>query len=115
MSKLLRFSVSAALLAILAVRTDWVHVRNVFAQMRIELWLGALGLYVFTQFVSARRWQLFARPLGIRVSLGRLIRYYFIGMFFNLMLPTSVGGDVVRGWYLDGGKGRRRAAFLSVF
>ena len=35
-------------------------------------------------------------------------------MFFSLALPTSVGGDVVRGWYLDGGSGRRLTAFLSV-
>jgi hypothetical protein len=30
------------------------------------------------------------------------------------MLPTSVGGDVVRAWYLDGRSGRRLAAFVSV-
>jgi uncharacterized membrane protein YbhN (UPF0104 family) len=36
-------------------------------------------------------------------------------MFFNLVLPTSVGGDVVRAWYLAGGPGRRLDAFLSVF
>jgi uncharacterized protein (TIRG00374 family) len=35
-------------------------------------------------------------------------------MFFNLVLPTSVGGDVVRAWYLDGRSGRRAKAFVSV-
>lgn len=35
-------------------------------------------------------------------------------MFFNLALPTSVGGDVARAWYLDGGSGRRPSALLSV-
>jgi uncharacterized membrane protein YbhN (UPF0104 family) len=35
-------------------------------------------------------------------------------MYFNLFLPTSVGGDVVRAWYLDGGSGRRLPAFVSV-
>ena len=38
-----------------------------------------------------------------------------IGMYFNLVLPTSVGGDVVRAWYLDRSTGRRMTAFLSVF
>src|SRR5437879_5484493 len=33
-------------------------------------------------------------------------------MFFNLFLPTSVGGDVVRAWYLGGGS--ELSAFLSV-
>ena len=36
-------------------------------------------------------------------------------MYFNLLLPTSVGGDVVRAWYLDAGSGRRLAAFVAVF
>src|SRR5437899_126356 len=36
-------------------------------------------------------------------------------MYFNLVLPTSVGGDVVRAWYLDGGSRRRLLALLSVF
>src|SRR5207302_10453859 len=43
------------------------------------------------------------------------IAYYYVGMFFNLVLPTSVGGDVVRAWYLDGRSGRKVSAFLSVF
>ncbi len=35
-------------------------------------------------------------------------------MFFNLLLPTSVGGDVVRSLYLNGRGHRRLAAFLTV-
>jgi uncharacterized membrane protein YbhN (UPF0104 family) len=35
-------------------------------------------------------------------------------MYFNLVLPTSVGGDVVRAWCLDAKTGRRLNAFLSV-
>jgi uncharacterized membrane protein YbhN (UPF0104 family) len=35
-------------------------------------------------------------------------------MYFNLLLPTSVGGDVVRAWYLDGRSGRRWPAFAAV-
>ncbi len=38
--------------------------------------------------------------LGFGGSLARYLAYYFIGMLFNLFLPTSVGGDVVRAWYL---------------
>ena len=35
-------------------------------------------------------------------------------MFFDLVLPPSIGGDVVRAWYLDAHSGRRTDAFLSV-
>ncbi|HEV3260368.1 MAG TPA: lysylphosphatidylglycerol synthase transmembrane domain-containing protein [Gemmataceae bacterium] len=115
MTKKLKLGVSAGLLAWLACRTDWAQVGQAFARLRVGLWLAAVGLYVLSQVVSGLRWQLLARPLGFRRRLGPFVAYYFIGMYFNLFLPTSVGGDVVRAWYLDGGSGRRVAAFLSVF
>jgi uncharacterized protein (TIRG00374 family) len=90
-------------------------VADAFTHLRREIWLLALGVYALTQAVSALRWRLMARPLGFREPLGRYLSYYYIGMFFNLVLPTSVGGDVVRAWYLDGKSGRRLAAFVSVF
>src|SRR5262249_35673261 len=52
--------------------------------------------------------------LGFDGSWWRYTSYYFIGMYFNIILPTSVGGDVVRVWYLDSRSGRRWNAFLSV-
>jgi uncharacterized membrane protein YbhN (UPF0104 family) len=113
-SKRLRLGVSAGLFGYVAWRTDWGQVGQAFARLRVGLWLAAVGLYALTQVVSALRWQLLARPLGFRRPLGQLTGFYFIGMFFNLLLPTSVGGDVVRAWYLDGRSGRRSAAFLSV-
>ena len=63
--------------------------------------LLAVGLYLATQAVSALRWRLLAGVHGFGGSTARYVAYYFIGMFFNLVLPTSVGGDVVRAWYLD--------------
>src|SRR5205085_1159720 len=64
---------------------------------------------------SALRWQLLARPLGFSHRLPHFVRLYFIGMFFNLFLPSSVGGDVVRAWYLNARSGRGMAAAVSVF
>src|SRR5207302_11515766 len=102
-------------LAWLAWRMDWAQVGQAFGHLRVGLWLAAVGLYALSQVVSGLRWQMLARPLGFRRQLGRYVAFYFIGMYFNLFLPTSVGGDVVRAWYLDGGSGRKLAAFLSVF
>src|SRR5262249_2033032 len=112
---LLRLVVSVSLLAWLGWRTDWAQVGVAFRHLRLGLWLAAVGLYVVTQCVSSLRWQLLARPLGFTPSLARCTAFYFIGMYFNLFLPTSVGGDVVRAMYLSGGPGRRLNAFLSVF
>jgi uncharacterized membrane protein YbhN (UPF0104 family) len=89
-------------------------VQEAFAQLRVELWLAALAILIVCQFISARRWQLFARELRFERPVHRLFGYYLIGMYFNLLLPTSVGGDVMRAWYLDGGDGRKLASFAAV-
>jgi len=120
MSKPWRLLGSLTLLAVLAWRMDWGQLARAFANLRSGPWLVALALYLLIQAVSSLRWQLLARPLGFGGPWGRYLAYYFIGMFFNLVLPTSVGGDVVRAWYLarqDGDEpmtGRRLGAFLSV-
>jgi uncharacterized membrane protein YbhN (UPF0104 family) len=111
----LRLGVSAILLGWVAWKTNWSQVGEAFSQFRAELWLAAIGTLVLTQVVSALRWQLLARPLGFERSLWQYTAFYFIGMYFNLVLPTSVGGDVVRAWYLDGHSGRRLSAFVAVF
>jgi uncharacterized membrane protein YbhN (UPF0104 family) len=117
LTKHLRLVISAALLAVLAWRTDWARIGQAFQQLRLELWLAAVVLYLVTQVVSGFRWQLMSKPVGFHGSLWQFTGFYFIGMFFNLLLPTSVGGDVIRAWYvarMDGRTGRRMTAFLSV-
>jgi uncharacterized membrane protein YbhN (UPF0104 family) len=113
-NKKLRFLVSVLLLGWLAWRSDWGQLASAFRHLRLEWWLAGVALYTVTQLVSALRWQLLAAPLGFERPLTQFASYYFIGMYFNLFLPTSVGGDVVRAWYLDGGSGRRLPAFVSV-
>jgi glycosyltransferase 2 family protein len=113
--KYARLAITAVLLTWVAWHTNWEEVASAFGRLRLELWFAALGVYVGTQIISAWRWQVLARPFGFERTLRQMVGYYFIGMYFNLMLPTSVGGDVVRAWYLDGGGGRRLAAFVAVF
>jgi uncharacterized membrane protein YbhN (UPF0104 family) len=120
-SKPWRLLGSLVFLGILAWRLDWVQLASAFAHLNLTLWGAALALYLATQVVSSLRWQLLAGGLGFSGWWGQYLAYYFIGMFFNLLLPTSVGGDVVRAWYLAGqpqsttGPGPRLGAFLSVF
>lgn len=114
MNKYIRILVSAVLLGWIAWGTDWERVRVAFADLRVELWLAAFAVLCACQTVSARRWQVLSRELRFERPLLRLLGYYLIGMYFNLLLPTSVGGDVMRAWYLDGGSGRKLASFAAV-
>lgn len=114
MNKLVRLAVSALLLTWVGYHTDWSAVGSAFANLGVSYWLLGMGLLVVTQLVSAARWLYFARHMRFDAPLSHLAGFYFIGMYFNLMLPTAVGGDVVRAWYLDSGRGRRLAALGAV-
>ncbi|HEU4342416.1 MAG TPA: lysylphosphatidylglycerol synthase transmembrane domain-containing protein [Candidatus Binatia bacterium] len=82
----------------------------------------ALIVYLVCQAVSSVRWTLLARPLGFKTPFKDLVEYYFIGMFFNLFAPGTVGGDVSRVYYLSRDQEKRQGkgwsvttAVLSVF
>jgi len=44
-----------------------------------------------------------------------MFAYYLIGQFYNMFLPTSVGGDLVRSYELGKYSGRQADALASVF
>lgn len=44
----------------------------------------------------------------------RLVTFYFAGMFFNLFLPSLVGGDLVRGYIVYREAEKKEAAVVSV-
>src|SRR5207245_9981689 len=60
------------------------------------LLLLALGLFVFGVFLRAFRWRALLSDRGLHVPVVVLTQLYFIGQFFNTLLPTGFGGDVVR-------------------
>jgi uncharacterized membrane protein YbhN (UPF0104 family) len=110
----IRIGVSALLIALFAWRIDWTDVAERFANLRVEMWFAAVGIYVIAQLAIARRWQLYARELHFEHTFSQYCAYSFIGMFFSLVLPTSVGGDLMRVWYLNGQSGRKWPALASV-
>jgi uncharacterized membrane protein YbhN (UPF0104 family) len=60
-------------------------------------WLAlAVALFVLTQVVSAQRHFFVIRRLGEHIGLGRATEVHFIGLWFNQVLPSSVGGDIVK-------------------
>lgn len=63
----------------------------------------ALLSYQVTMFVSAIRSYSSSRALGFKKKYLQLLQLNFIGTFFNNFLPTTFGGDAVRGYYLKRG------------
>lgn len=56
----------------------------------------AVLIYVGGQMLCSYKWQLLMKSLGSQRGLLSLVKLYFIGMFFNLFMPTIIGGDAIR-------------------
>ena len=119
MTTALRIVGTLGLLGLLAWRLEWGQVAASFAGLSPGWWLLGCAVFALAQLASAWRWRCLAAPLGFEVPLSRMASLYFVGMFFNLVLPTSVGGDAMRVWLLTrqapAYRWRWASALLSVF
>jgi uncharacterized membrane protein YbhN (UPF0104 family) len=111
---LIRGVVSLVILAALAYKVSWASLAAVVGSMHLGLTLTAFALLHVGQSFSSWRWKLLAAPLGFRHSYAWFRSQFYVGTFFNLFLPTSIGGDVYRAEKLVATSGQRLAAYGCV-
>ncbi|MHB0976313.1 MAG: lysylphosphatidylglycerol synthase transmembrane domain-containing protein [Candidatus Aquicultorales bacterium] len=91
-----KIAVSLSLVGLLIARSD-IHRYASLLGSASPLYLGlALAVTVLSILVSAYKWRFLVLAQGFSVPLKRLVSTYFVGLFFNNFMPTSIGGDVVR-------------------
>jgi uncharacterized protein (TIRG00374 family) len=113
----LRIAIGAVMVAYLFFEHE-VGNRTVFLRM-LEIPVGALLLAMcldlLGQTLSAYRWAHLSSLGGRPVQFGKVWSVYFSGMFFNMCLPTSIGGDVIRVVGLSRQTQSKSSAIASVF
>jgi glycosyltransferase 2 family protein len=114
-STVVKVAVTAALYVAVFYRIDLTTIWARLQTARLE-WV-ALGVVAYAggQWLSAWRWWLLLRPVSLAVPYLRMVAFYFIGMFFNIFLPTIVGGDAVKAILLARETGAPARATMSVF
>ena len=107
---LLRISISFIFIAFLLHTSN---INDTFESLgkanHLILVLG-IGVYILGQVVSSYKWKLLAEGVGFQNKFREYVNYYFTGMFFNLFLPTTVGGDVAKCYYLSKSDSKKRKA-----
>src|SRR6476661_4804873 len=91
---LVRILVSLGIVVYILVDVDLGDLARALAGVAPGPVAGALGLYVGSQLLSAYKWSLIGRSVGFGQPVASYTRFYFIGMFFNLFGPSTIGGDV---------------------
>ncbi len=52
------------------------------------------------QLLCSERWRIFAASLQMQGTYRSFVQVYFAGMFFNIGLPSLVGGDVIKAYII---------------
>jgi glycosyltransferase 2 family protein len=79
------------------------------------LYLGVVALLANAdRLVMAYKWNILLRAKGVMLSLFDVVRSYYIGTFWGLFLPASVGGDVVRGYQVAAQTNRGKDITSSI-
>jgi uncharacterized protein (TIRG00374 family) len=93
----------------------WIELVNVFKKMKVFSFVLALAVFTLCQAVIGFRWWILLRMQGVKISVWMAVKLTFLGLFYNNFLPSSVGGDLVRAWYVTKHTEKRFEAALSVF
>jgi uncharacterized protein (TIRG00374 family) len=88
---------------------------ELFKQLNPAIIAVALAAYIAGQLSVAVRWWILLRTQKIYISIWAAIKLFFLGLFYNNFMPSSVGGDVLRAWYVTKHTERKFEAVLSIF
>lgn len=92
-----RIIVSAAILFVLFKHIDYRRL--------IEICLNFKKIYIFFGFfvlllanlIASFRWKFLLCSLGKKISLKEVLSAYSSGLFFNILFPSFIAGDIFRG------------------
>ncbi len=92
----LRIFVGLGLLVFVLWRFDLNKILHNIRGMDIRYLLYALIPYLCFIIIAAWRWQVLLVHKNFKIPFPQTIVIFFISLFFNNLLPTTVGGDVMR-------------------
>lgn len=100
----------------------WIILRNVdFAALAKVLSSANLGFIVLSfiifslaMLILVQRWNFLLRVFRKDIPFRNLVSVYWIGLFFSLFLPSSIGGDVVKMYKLSKNHGKTIEISASV-
>ena len=113
-SKLFRLCVSGCLLVFIGYKFNiGTIVSNMMSANRLLL-AGAVIMFVVSGVLGSVQWGLLLRFHGIIVGFRGTVARYFMGLFFNYILPGFVGGDVIRVYKTAIASGKATKSFSST-
>jgi uncharacterized membrane protein YbhN (UPF0104 family) len=110
----LKLVVSASVLAIIVAKVDLGDINARIRGLEPTYVAGAFVVYFFGQIASSARYVYVLRALRRALTLASSVRVHYIGLWFNQVMPTSLGGDVAKIYYVRRQAGLGRAVRATL-
>ena len=101
--------VTIGLLWLLFRSFNWPAFAAVIRRLSVGFVAGGFAAILAGQLLYAWRWQVVLRGMGFRLPYGEVLQQYLIGIFFGNLMPTAVGGDAAKVYYLG-----RKVGYVEV-
>ncbi len=96
----LRLIVAFGALVLVFRNEDISELYKAFLGVNFSVLVSAYCLYFVAQLLFSLRWLLILQTQGVKISFFSALKLHLLGLFYNNCLPSSVGGDLLRGWYV---------------
>ncbi|WP_375515669.1 lysylphosphatidylglycerol synthase transmembrane domain-containing protein [uncultured Nostoc sp.] len=107
--------ISIVFIVLIFTHVDIPQTWKQFQTLSLPFVAFALIYYTGCQWLSCWRWLVVLHSTGHSVPMISLLSSYFAGMFLNIFLPGSFGGDAYRVYRLTKETKDSEAALVSVF
>lgn len=97
---LVKIIFSVLLVYFIFKKIDLVAIKNVLIDVRPLYLALALLFFVLSKIIAAIRLHHYFKEISIPISNLANFKLYLLGMFYNLFLPSGIGGDAYKGYVL---------------
>lgn len=107
----LKIAVSTALVLVLLRKVDVFELLNLWKEFSIGLILSVLFLHFCALLIGTLRWKLFLPEQ----TFSRLLQFTLINVFYGMILPGQLSGEVVKAYRLGNQTGNIKKVAISVW
>lgn len=114
---IIRVIISLSLIIILLyiMRDKYGQILEVYSHTDLKVFGSGLLLFIAALTLASLRLKTIIEAQEISVTFLESLSLTFIGYFFNNFLPTAIGGDMVKAYYLSKKTHLKMEAFASIF
>jgi len=98
--QLVKFLIFILLIYYLYTTVPWREVNDVIFSASVDMLILAIIMQIASVLIISARWWMLLRK-GAEVKLQSALKIGYIGTMFNNFMPSSIGGDFVRAYYIS--------------